>query len=177
MIYSEQFEPSRPTIFISILIPLCTHILNNLSHVFKTHSEFTFVKPLLKTKTLLLFFVTIFFLEYPFKSKEKYELFPISIFMKTVIKLPVNLKSIDEVYKSLLVVRLKKNPSFEIISTIIHNFYSEFHKTLNLNVNISSKIRSKLETVSLVKEESTIVASSFTLKLQTYSVICFDDVT
>ena len=28
-IYSEQFEPSRTTIFTSIFIPLCTHILNN----------------------------------------------------------------------------------------------------------------------------------------------------
>ena len=77
-IYSEQFEPSRPTIFTSIFVLLCTHILNNLSHAFTNHSEFTFVKPFLKTITLLLFFVTFIFLKYPFKSKEKYELFSIN---------------------------------------------------------------------------------------------------
>ena len=176
-IYSEQFEPSRPTIFTSIFVLLCTHILNNLSHVFTNHSEFTFVKPFLKAKTLLLFFVTFIFLEYPFKSKEKYELFSISNFMKTVDELPVNLKSIDKVYKFLFVLGLIKNPSFEMIYSIIHHSNSEFHKTQKLNVNTSPKILSKLEPVSLVKKESTHVASFFTIKLQTYSVIWFDDVT
>ena len=110
-IYSEQFVPSRTIIFASILFHMCNNLLNNLYHLFKTIVEFTFVKPLIKMKTLRLYLVIIIFFKYPFKSEKKFELFQI----------PKSIKN-------------------------------------------SSKIRSKLEILSFVKEESTIVASSFTFK-------------
>ena len=136
---------------ISIFVFVCTHILNNLSHVLTNHNEFIFVKPFLTTKTFLLFFVTFIYLEHPSKSKEKYELFSISNFMKTFDELPVNPKSIDRVYKFLFDLGLINNPSFELNYSIMHQFNLDFHETQKLNVNTSFKILSKLEPVSLVK--------------------------
>ena len=119
-IYSEQFVPSRTIVFTSILFHLCNNLLINLYHLFKTLVEFTFVKPLVKMKTLRLYLVTIFFLKYPFKSK-------------------------------------KNNPEL-------------FHITKFKEKIFSTKLRSKLEIASLVKEESTIVASPFTFKTTN---VCF----
>ena len=69
-IYSEQFVPSRSIVFTSFLF-LCNSLLNNLYHLLKTLVEFTFVKPIVIMKTLRLYLFTIFFLNYPFKSKKK----------------------------------------------------------------------------------------------------------
>ena len=178
-IYSEQFEPSRSTMCISIFVFVCTHILNNLSHVFTNHNEFTFVKPFPSKKTFLLLFVLCIYFEYPSKFKEKYGLFSISIsnYMKTFDELPVNPKSIDRVYKFLFDLGLIKNLSVELKYSIMHHSNSEFHETQKSNANTSFKILSKLELVSSVKKESTHVASFFTFTLQTYNVIWFNDVT
>ena len=119
VIYSDEFVPTRSTVFSSSLL-LCKSLFNNLYNFLKTVIEFTFVKTIAIMKTLRLYLGTIFFLQYPFKSK-------------------------------------KNNPEL-------------FHITKFKEKIFSTKLRSKLEIASLVKEESTIVASPFTFKTTN---VCF----